>query len=239
VKSGNDNSFFASIATQRPNGVTNHYIPSNSSSSVVTSPSFDEVHMRDLGDALDGLEFSVMDSSAGQRATNSSDVQMGPNTNHDAPFDAAQQPPLDPSIFTSTPSSTTSGKRKAIEDDDSTLAPVRPPHSTKSGDSGKSPRLSMPLAIQQMGSNLHSLNSTFERATSAFEVNTSSTLARSVDPIPLRRQKAVLRLQSEDLEDHQLLNVLNKFQSDIAVVDIYLALEKPNLIKLFLEQHSK
>ena len=224
VKTGTNHSFFATIATQHAN------IPSNSSSSVVTSPSFDEVHMTDLGDALDALEFS------GTIAASQHTVQIGPTRN--APFDAAHQPPLDPSIFSSAPSSTVSGKRKAIEDDDNTLAPVRPPYSTKSGDSGKSPRLSMPLAIQQMGSNLSDLNSTFDRATNVFQANTSNTLARSVDPVPLRRQKAVLQLQNEGLEDHQLLNILDKFQNDIAIVDVYLAIEKASLRKLFLERHS-
>lgn len=57
------------------------------------------------------------------------------------------------------------------------LTAVHPPHSTKSGNSGKSPHLSMPLAIQQMGSDLRGLNSTFEHATNAFEANTSNTLA--------------------------------------------------------------
>lgn len=70
--------------------------------------------MTDLGDALDLLEFHITDSAAGPTcATGSivdSGVQMGPGTNHNAPFDAAQQPPLDPSIFTSAPSSTTSSK---------------------------------------------------------------------------------------------------------------------------------
>ncbi|OJA13137.1 hypothetical protein AZE42_03644 [Rhizopogon vesiculosus] len=217
-------------------------IPSNSTSSAGTcSPSFDEVHMSDLGDALDRLEFSITAAGRSPCATSAtivnSDVQMGPAPNTNAPFNAAQQPPLDPSIFTSAPSSTASGKRKAIEDDDSTLTLVRPSHSTKSGDSEKSSHLSMLLAIQQMGSNLRDLNSTFERVTNAFEVNTSNTIARSVDP--LRRQKAVLQLQNEGLEDHQILNVLNKFQSDIAIVDIYLAIEKDSLRKLFLDQHSK
>lgn len=237
AKTSGSNAFFAT-AMQHPN------IPSNSTSAVTGSPeSFDEVHMSDLGDALDGLEFGVTAAAQSPCASSAtivnSDVRMGPAPKANAPFDAANQPPLDPSIFTSTPSSAVSGKRKAIEDDSSTLSLARPPHSTKSGDSGKSPRLSMPLAIQQMGSNLLGLNSTFERVTDAFEVNTSNTIARSVDPIPLRRQKAVLQLQDEDLDDHQLLNILNKFQNDIALVDIYLALKKPSLKQIFLDKHSK
>jgi hypothetical protein len=49
----------------------------------------------------------------------------------------------------------------------------------------------------------------------------------------------VRKLQSEGLEDVQLLNILNKFQADIAIVDIYLAIEVDSLQQLFLEQHSK
>jgi hypothetical protein len=49
----------------------------------------------------------------------------------------------------------------------------------------------------------------------------------------------VRKLQSEGLEDVQLLNILNKFQADIAIVDIYLAIEVDSLQWLFLEQHSK
>lgn len=209
--------------------------------------SFDEVHMSALGDALDGLEFGVIAAAQSPCATSStiinSDVQMGPAPKANAPFtpfDAANQPPLDPSVFMTPPSSAVSGKRKAIEDDDSTFSTGRPPHSTKSGDSGKSPRLSMPQALQQMGSNLLNLNSTFERAATALEVTSSNTIARSADPISLRRQKAVQQVQAEpDLGDHQVLNILSKFQSDIAIVDIYLAIEKPTLRKLFLEQLSK
>lgn len=201
--------------------------------------------MSDLGDALDGLEFSATVQAGPERATvvADSDPQMGPTGDINAAgpsiFGASHQLPLDASIFPSAPSSTASGKRKAIDDDDSTLAVVRPAYSTKSGDSGKSARLSMPLALQQMGSDIRGLNSTFERATHAFEANASNASARCVDPIPLRRQKAVAQLQTEDLEDYQLLNVLNKFQSDIAIIDIYLAIEKPSLRKLFLDQHSK
>src|SRR5882757_1156251 len=240
VKTGRDNTFFPT-AVQHSNIANN---PSNSTStSAVTGSqsSFDEIHVSNLGSAFEGLECSTM--AAGQSLCASSativnsDIRMGPAPNADAFFGATQQPPLDPSIFTSAPPSTASGKRKAIEDDDSAISVVRPSHSTKSGDSGKSPRLSMPLAIQQMGSNLLGLNSTFEHATNAFEVNTSNTIARSVDPIPLHRQKAVLQLQDEDLEDHQLLTILNKFQGDIAIVDIYLAIKKPRLRKMFLEQH--
>jgi hypothetical protein len=187
--------------------------------------------MMDLGDALDGIEFpgSV---SGGQRATPLTPESL-------PPFDAAQQPSLE-SVCVSAPSSTASGKRKLIDDDESTLDIVtRPPHSTKSGDSAKSARLMMPVAIQQMGTSIGGLNTTFKRAANALEANTSNTLARSVDPIPLRRQKAVKKLQSEGLEDVQLLNILNKFQTDIAIIDIYLAIEVDSLRRLFLEQHSK
>lgn len=225
VKSGNNNSYFATIVTPPP------IIPSPSSGSAVTSLSFDEVHMMDLGDALDGIEFPSS-ISGGQRATPLTPESL-------PPFDAAQQPSLE-SVRVSAPSSTASGKRKLIDDDESTLDIVtRPPHSTKSGDSGKSARLTMPVAIQQMGTSIGGLNTTFERAANALEANTSNTLARSVDPIPLRRQKAVKKLQSEGLEDAQLLNILNKFQADIAIIDIYLAIEVDSLRRLFLEQHSK
>jgi hypothetical protein len=49
----------------------------------------------------------------------------------------------------------------------------------------------------------------------------------------------VKQLQSEGLEDQQLLNILNKFQTDIAIIDIYLVIEVDSLWSLFLEQHSK
>jgi hypothetical protein len=104
---------------------------------------------------------------------------------------------------------------------------------------GKSACLMMPVAIQQMGTSIGGLNMMFECAANALEANTSNTLVRSVDPIPLCRQKAVRKLQSEGLEDVQLLNILNKFQADIAIVDIYLAIEVDSLQQLFLEQHSK
>ncbi|OJA13286.1 hypothetical protein AZE42_10823, partial [Rhizopogon vesiculosus] len=155
---------------------------------------------------------------------------------NDELFRATQQPPLDPSIFTSAPPSTASGKRKAIKDDDSTLTPVCPSCSTKSGGSGKAPCLMMLLAIQQMGSDMHSLSSTFEHVlTNTYEANTLS----SADSTPMCRQKAVLQLQKEGLEAHQILNILHKFQSDIAIVDIYLAIKDPAVKELFLNYHSK
>ncbi|KAG2049267.1 hypothetical protein BDR06DRAFT_975322 [Suillus hirtellus] len=169
VKSGNNNSFFATITTQPP------IIPLPSSSSAATPLSFDEVHMMDLGDALNGIKFPGSVSGS-QRATPLTPESL-------PPFDAAQQPSLE-LVCVSAPSSTASSKRKLIDDDESTLYIVTcPPHSTKSGDSAKSARLTMPVAIQQMGTSIGGLNTTFERAANALEANTSNTLAEGSEKV--------------------------------------------------------
>jgi len=124
--------------------------------------------MIDLGDVLDGIKFPSSISGS-QHA-----IPLTPESL--PPFDAAQQPSLE-SVRVSVPSSTASSKWKLIDDDESTLDIVtRPPHSMKSGDSGKSARLTMPVAIQQMGTSIGSLNMMFECAANALEANTSNTL---------------------------------------------------------------
>jgi hypothetical protein len=120
--------------------------------------------MMDLRDALDGIEF----------ASSTSGSQHAPITSSESlpPFNAAQQPPFD-SLYVSAPSSTASGKWKMNDDDESMLALItHPPHSMKSGYSGKSARLTMPVALQQRGTSISGLSTTFECATNALEANT-------------------------------------------------------------------
>jgi hypothetical protein len=90
----------------------------------------------------------------------------------------------------------------------------------------------MPVVIQQMRTEVHGLNSTFGRATDAIVAGTSNSISA-------RRHKAVAQLEKEDLDDDQLLTIVTKFQSDIGLVDVYLAMSKESLRKKFLDMHSK
>jgi dihydroorotate dehydrogenase (fumarate) len=115
---------------------------------------------------------------------------------------------------------------------------VRRPHSTESrrSEDSESQHPSMQQAIQKMKSAIRDLHSTCERATNALVANTPNS---SRDRISVRRRKAVVQVQEEDLDDGQLLNILDKFRSDIKLVDMYLAIQKESVRKAFLDLYSK
>jgi hypothetical protein len=83
-----------------------------------------------------------------------------------------------------------------------------------------------------MHTEVHGLNSTFGRATNAIVAGASNSISAC-------RHKAMVQLEKEDLDDDQLLTILTKFQSNIGLVDVYLALSKESFRKKFLDMHSK
>lgn len=79
----------------------------------------------------------------------------------------------------------------------------------------------------------------FDRVTSAFQEHTMHRITHFVDPIPLRKQKAIRQVQEEGLEDHEVVAIIMHFQSDVAIADSYLAIKKDSIRKLFLSNYSK
>jgi hypothetical protein len=154
-----------------------------------------------------------------------------------SPFDAALQPPFVPS----TPGTSSATSKRKAEGDDSMRTLVRPSSSSKSkgaesatGRSVKSARSNLPQAFQQIGSDIRELSTSFDRASDVIQERASHT----VDPIPLRKKEAIIRLQKEEgLEDHQVVAVIKHFQSDVAIADSYLAIEKDSIRRLFLENY--
>jgi len=73
------------------------------------------------------------------------------------------------------------------------------------------------------------------RAVNALEVSN----LRSVDPSPMRKQRAIVQVQREDLEDHEMMAMIEQFQADVAIADTYLAITKDSIRKLFIAQYLK
>jgi hypothetical protein len=101
----------------------------------------------------------------------------------------------------------------------------------------------MPEAVQQMGTDIQEftkgLTTSFDCATNVLEARTTHNITHSVDPIPLHKQKAILQVQEEGLEDHEVVAIIEHFQSDVTIADSYLAIKKDSIRKLFLMKYSK
>jgi len=65
------------------------------------------------------------------------------------------------------------------------------------------------------------------------EAHTTHNISHSMDPIPLRKQKAILQVQEEGLEDHEVVAIIEHFQSDVTIADSYLTIKKDSICKLF------
>ncbi|KAG1801830.1 hypothetical protein EV424DRAFT_1585945 [Suillus variegatus] len=158
-------------------------------------------------------------------------------------FDPMQRPTFTPS----TPGTSTiaSGKRKAAgESGDNMRSLARPPGSMKSasesGKSIKSPRVAVPEAFQSMSKEIRGLSTSFDRATDVMHEHATQVASRpTVDPIPVRKQKAIIQLQKEGLEDHEIVEIIKHFQADVAIADSYLVIEKESVRKLFLSTYLK
>ncbi|KAG1848015.1 hypothetical protein F4604DRAFT_1974037 [Suillus subluteus] len=131
-------------------------------------------------------------------------------------FNAAIQPFVAPSM--STPASSTAVKHKA-EGDDNGQHESHPPHSSKgksAAGSSKLQRLSMPLALEELGGKVvDSITST----TSALQ----DTIAGHImEPVPSHKQCAMLQVQEEkDLDDYDAVAMINLFQFDVTIADAY------------------
>jgi hypothetical protein len=172
-------------------------------------------------------------------------------------FDPLQRPNFTPS----TPGTSTiaSSKWKASGDSgDNMRSLARPLHSTKSasesGKSIKSQHVAVPEAFQDMSKEIHNLTNSFDHATDVMHERTtqvvslmhkraaqaaSRPIAAVVDPIPVRKQKAIIQLQKEGLEDHETVEIIKHFQADVSIADLYLVIEKESTRKLFLSTYLK
>jgi len=198
--------------------------------------SYDEAHISDHEEALVNIECS---------ANNPPDVDITMLPPSATGFDPMQRPTFTPS----TPGTSTiaSGKRKAgggSDSGDNTRTLARPPTSTKSasesGKSVKSPRVAIPQAFQDMSKEIHNLTNSFDRATDVMQERATQIALRPVvDPIPVHKQRAIIQLQKEGLEDHEVVEVIKHFQADVTIADSYLVIEKESTRKLFLSTYLK
>jgi hypothetical protein len=81
---------------------------------------------------------------------------------------------------------------------------------------------------------IQELSTSFDHVSDVIQEHASHT----VDPIPLHRKEAIIQLQKEEgLEDHQVVAVIKHFQSDVAITDSYLAIEKDSIHRIFLADY--
>jgi hypothetical protein len=72
-----------------------------------------------------------------------------------------------------------------------------------------------------------------------FIFHSAPNTPQSMDPVPLHKQKAILQVQEEGLEDHEVVAIIEHFQSDISIADLYLSIKKDSICKRFLIKYSK
>jgi hypothetical protein len=206
--------------------------------------------MASLEDALDRVEFNPHTTNDNSATMHAEPGTSGPpvalsiplSTPTSVPTPSAPVTPITPITPTSfnvvqdrptpsTPASSTAVKRKA-EGDDSSRHESRPPQSSKGKSSSKSQRLSMPSALEDFGGKMaHSLSS----ATTAFQ---ETVAGHFVEPIPLRKQKAILRVQEEeDLDVHEIVTLINLFESDVSKADSYLSIKRDAVRQVYLAQY--
>ena len=222
-------------------------LPSQATTSQLTN--FDEADAFEQEILLENIESGA----------NTTGTMLPPPTPQRLPlFDPLQRPNFTPST-PGTSSTIASGKRKAGGDSDDTMRSLaRPPHSTKSasesGKSIKSQRVAIPEAFQDMSKEIHNLTNSFDRATDVMDERTTQVVslmhkhvaqvdsrptAAVVDPIPVRKQKAIIQLQKEGLADHETVEIIKHFQADVSIADSYLVIEKESTRKLFLSTYLK
>ncbi|KAG1849464.1 hypothetical protein DFJ58DRAFT_729542 [Suillus subalutaceus] len=137
----------------------------------------------------------LKNSSSGDNNIN--DILMMPPPSF---FDPAKQPPFTPStpgassMCTSVAgtSAVNKGKRKEVDNGDDACKhlfapPIPPSHKIQGLTKG--------------------LTSFFDRATNILEERTRNT-PQFVDLVPLRKQKAILQVQDEGLEDHEVVTII-------------------------------
>ncbi|KAG2139158.1 uncharacterized protein EDB93DRAFT_1253084 [Suillus bovinus] len=110
---------------------------------------------------------------------------------------------------------------------------------TLSGKYIKSQCVAVPEAFQSMSKEIHNLSNSFDCATDVMQEHlTQVALHSTSDPIPVCKQKAIIQLQKEGLEDNEIIKIIKHFQADVAITDSYLVIEKESSIqKLFLSTY--
>ena len=199
-----------------------------------TNPSADAA-MLSLESALDRVEFRDLDDIEMSSAPIPHDILPIPTPITPVTprgFNAAIEPFVAPSI--STPASSTAVKRKN-EGDDGERHKSRPPHSSKGksmAGSSKSQRLTMPVALKEMAGEVAS------SITSAGSALQDTITGRLAEPVSIRKQRAMLRVQEEkDLDDYEVVAMINLFQSDVATADAYNSITRDGIRRIFLAQH--
>jgi len=59
-----------------------------------------------------------------------------------------------------------------------------------------------------------------------------------VEPIPLHKQKVILRVQEEeDLDVHEIVTMINLFELDVSKADSYLSIKRDAVHQVYLAQY--
>ncbi|KAG1783289.1 hypothetical protein EV702DRAFT_1191719 [Suillus placidus] len=146
-----------------------------------------------------------------------------PTSSRLRPFYPSLQPPFDPSNFSDSESES---------DDDDMYAPSVPPFASQYAPSlppFASQHAPLVSAFEQLGENLRKLISALE----------PTPETSPLDSIPIRKQKAIVKVQKEDLGDDDILSLIKLSQADVDSADAYLAIEKDGVRKLYLSSCLK
>ncbi|KAG1866572.1 hypothetical protein DFJ58DRAFT_769789 [Suillus subalutaceus] len=98
---------------------------------------------------------------------------------------------------------------------------------------------SVSVSASQRAASLHAfeqLGESLKQLISALEYTPETS---SFDLIPLRKQRAIVQVQKEDLQDDEILSLIHLFQGDVKIADSYLAIERDGVRKLFLASYLK
>jgi hypothetical protein len=245
------------IMLSKAGGGHTYYTPLQSAPPSLTSvtgqdgSSSQELEVQEQSQALENLEHGTGNNS------DQEDMMMMPPPSF---FDPTNQPCFTPSTLgassTALPSvadtlAKSKGKHKDFDHDhdDSPRTLAHPPNSSKSISQSQSERsmksvlLTMPEAVKEVGSQIQGLSqgltTSFDHAANALEECTAHTITNSVEPIPLRKKRAIHQVQEEDHEDHEMVAIIEHFQNDVSIADSYLEIEKDSVHRLFLMKYCK
>jgi hypothetical protein len=92
----------------------------------------------------------------------------------------------------------------------------------------------MPVALKEMAGEVAS------SITSAGSALQDTITGRLAEPVSIRKQRAMLRVQEEkDLDDYEVVAMINLFQSDVATADAYNSITRDGICRIFLAQHLR
>jgi len=114
------------------------------------------------------------------------------------------------------------------------MQPFHPPSTSSTpasstAGSSKSQHLTMSLALEELG---RKVADSITNATSVLQ----DTIARHfTDPVPVRKQRAILQVQEEkNLDDNEVVTMMELFQSDVAIADTYNSIKRDGIREIFL-----